>query len=90
MRFFATKMILLKKIIDCNFCLFEIIFTNKKSINMSENPEKKSLKIHLAQINFVVGDLEGNFEKIPYSKFFTKPPKVRFEEEITNFSSSKI
>jgi NAD+ synthase len=31
---------------------------------MSENPEKKSLKIHLAQINFVVGDLEGNFEKI--------------------------
>ena len=32
--------------------------------NMSENPEKKSLKIHLAQVNFVVGDLEGNFEKI--------------------------
>ena len=32
--------------------------------NMSENPEKKSLKIHLAQINFLVGDLEGNFEKI--------------------------
>lgn len=31
---------------------------------MSENPEKKSLKIHLAQVNFVVGDVEGNFEKI--------------------------
>ena len=32
--------------------------------NMSENFEQKSLKIHLAQINFVVGDIEGNFEKI--------------------------
>ena len=31
---------------------------------MSENFEKKSLKIHLAQINFVVGDIDGNFEKI--------------------------
>ena len=31
---------------------------------MSENFEQKSLKIHLAQINFVVGDLDGNFEKI--------------------------
>ena len=31
---------------------------------MSENFEQKSLKIHLAQINFVVGDIEGNFEKI--------------------------
>jgi len=31
---------------------------------MSENFEKKSLKIHLAQINFVVGDIDGNFEKL--------------------------
>jgi NAD+ synthase len=31
---------------------------------MSENFERKALKIHLAQINFVVGDIEGNFEKI--------------------------
>ena len=31
---------------------------------MSENFERKALKIHLAQINFVVGDINGNFEKI--------------------------
>jgi NAD+ synthetase len=31
---------------------------------MSKNLEKKSLKIQLAQINFVVGDIQGNFEKI--------------------------
>ena len=31
---------------------------------MSKNLEKKSLKIQLAQINFVVGDIDGNFEKI--------------------------
>lgn len=31
---------------------------------MTENFEQKSLKIHLSQINFVVGDLDGNFEKI--------------------------
>jgi len=31
---------------------------------MSKNLEKKSLKIHLSQINFVVGDIDGNFEKI--------------------------
>jgi hypothetical protein len=31
---------------------------------MSKNLEKKLLKIHLAQINFVVGDIDGNFEKI--------------------------
>jgi hypothetical protein len=31
---------------------------------MSKNLEKKSLKIQLAQINFVVGDIDENFEKI--------------------------
>ncbi len=31
---------------------------------MSKNLEKKLLKIQLAQINFVVGDIDGNFEKI--------------------------
>ena len=32
--------------------------------NMSKNFEQKSLKIHLSQINFVVGDIDGNFERI--------------------------
>ncbi|NBX52398.1 MAG: NAD+ synthase [Proteobacteria bacterium] len=37
---------------------------------MSSNPNSKSLKIHIAQLNFTVGDIDGNAHKIinEYSK----------------------